>query len=58
MITPSAPAAGTVTSAVTECDLFLTVITEPSVMCIPLKSIWLLPVISCGRPARSGLMRS
>ena len=58
MMTPSAPAAGTVTSALTEWDLFLMLMTDPSVMCIPLKSSWLLPVVSCGRPAMSGLIRS
>ena len=58
MITPSAPPAGTVTFAVTECDLFFTVSTELSVMRMPGNSVWLVPTASCGRPAMSGLMRS
>ena len=58
MITPSAPPAGTVTFAVTEWDLFLTVSTDASVMRMPGNNVWLVPVTSCGRPARSGLMRS
>ena len=59
MITPSAPASGTMISAVTECDLFLMLTTElsdsrpmpPNSSCEP-------PSISVGRPATSGMRRS
>ena len=59
MITPSAPDSGTSISAVTECDLFLMLTTEFSDRRpMPPKRIWVLPLISTGRPARSGFNRS
>ena len=59
MMTPSAPAAGTSTSAVTENDLFLmltTLFSESRPM--PGKNSWEFLRISVGRPAMSGLTRS
>ena len=54
MITPSAPAAGTATSAVTEKDLFLMLTTLFSERRpIPGKNIWEVPRIRVGRPATS-----
>ena len=59
MITPSAPDAGTSSSAVTENDLFLmlsTLFSESRPM--PGKSTWERPRIRVGRPAIAGSMRS
>ncbi|CNV29507.1 Uncharacterised protein [Mycobacterium tuberculosis] len=57
-ITPSAPVSGTSTSAVTVCDLFLRLSTQFSDN-RPMfeNSTWVLPLMSTGLPARSGLMR-
>src|SRR3954463_14045578 len=59
MITPSAPPSGTSTSDVTANDLFLisTTLFSDS-RPIPANNNWLLPLISEGRPADVGLMRS
>ena len=56
--TPAAPDSGTVMFVVTECDLFFRISTQASVIRMPENSSWLLPRISWGRPAMSGLMRS
>ena len=59
MITPSAPASGTSTSAVMENDLFFmltTLFSESRPM--PGKKSWEVPWMRVGRPARSGLKRS
>ena len=58
MMTPLAPPFGTVSSAVTECDLFLSVSTHASLTRMPGNRSCVLPLMSCGRPAMSGLMRS
>ena len=56
MMTPSAPVAGTSISAVTECDLFLMLRTEFSDRRpMPPNRIWVLPLISTGRPASIGV---
>ena len=59
MITPSAPSGGTSSSEVTANDLFLmsTTLFSDS-RPIPANSSCELPLISVGRPARVGLMRS
>ena len=58
-MTPLAPDFGTSTSAVTEYDLFCVTTSEPSLSRhMPPNRICELPLISCGRPARSGLKRS
>ena len=58
-MTPSAPVGGTTTSAVKACDLFLVLTIELSVSRpMPPNRICRLPLINCGRPARSGLARS
>ena len=59
MITPSAPFSGTSISAVTECDLFLMLRTQFSDRRpMPPNRSWVLPLISTGRPAVSGLIFS
>src|SRR5580698_3809258 len=59
MMTPSTPLAGTLISAVTECDLFFILSTEFSDRrpILPNK-IWDFPLINTGRPARSELIRA
>ena len=60
MITPFAgPSAGASIDAVTLNDRFLMSMTLPSLSrFIPGNSTWLVPVISCGRPAMVALSRS
>ena len=59
MMTPSAPCSGTTISAVTEWDLFLRLRTQFSERCpMPPKRSWVLPLMSTGRPAVSGLIFS
>ena len=58
-MTPSAPDGGTTTSAVMACDLFFVFTIELSVSRpMPPNRICRVPLISCGRPAMSGLARS
>ena len=58
-MTPEAPWSGTSTSAATACDTFLVLRTVASVSrLMPPYRTWLVPVISCGRPAMVASKRS